>query len=142
MSTDKQIAANRANAAKSSGPQTACGKARSRHNALRHGLSIPIRRDSQFAAQIEELARVLVSEHAPDTALKLASVAAEAHFDLTRAHRCRDRILNADLIDQLLVDARAVKTLTSLDRYEQRAIGRRRKALRALEQIRRLPLFG
>ncbi|WP_027554709.1 hypothetical protein [Bradyrhizobium sp. Cp5.3] len=39
MATEKQIAANRRNAASSTGPRTASGKARSRMNALRHGLA-------------------------------------------------------------------------------------------------------
>jgi hypothetical protein len=39
MASDKQIAANRRNAAKSPGPRTAAGKERSRMNARRHGLA-------------------------------------------------------------------------------------------------------
>ena len=39
MTTDRQIAANRANANKSTGPRTENGKRRSRRNALRHGLT-------------------------------------------------------------------------------------------------------
>jgi hypothetical protein len=39
MATEKQIAANRRNAARSTGPRTTLGKGRSRMNALRHGLS-------------------------------------------------------------------------------------------------------
>lgn len=39
MATDKQIAANRRNAARSTGPRSLRGKAKSRMNALRHGLS-------------------------------------------------------------------------------------------------------
>jgi hypothetical protein len=38
MATPAQIAANRANAQKSTGPRTAEGKAASRLNALKHGL--------------------------------------------------------------------------------------------------------
>ena len=39
MATDKQIAANRLNAQKSTGPKTSDGKQRSRQNAVRHGLT-------------------------------------------------------------------------------------------------------
>ena len=39
MATDKQIAANRRNAMKSTGPKTEEGKLRTRQNAFRHGLT-------------------------------------------------------------------------------------------------------
>jgi hypothetical protein len=43
LATEKQMAANRRNAAKSTGPRTAAGKARSRMNAYRHGFSSKLR---------------------------------------------------------------------------------------------------
>lgn len=39
MASEKQIAANRTNAARSTGPRTASGKARASKNALRHGFA-------------------------------------------------------------------------------------------------------
>ena len=39
MSTPKQIAANRRNAQKSTGPRTTAGKAKTRLNPLKHGLT-------------------------------------------------------------------------------------------------------
>lgn len=41
MATEKQIAANRRNARKSTGPRSAQGKARSRMNARQHGFASP-----------------------------------------------------------------------------------------------------
>ena len=54
MTSPAQIAANRRNAMRSTGPRTATGKARSRCNAFRHGLSLALSTDNFFAAQIEE----------------------------------------------------------------------------------------
>lgn len=39
MATDKQVAANRRNAKKSTGPKTKIGKSRPRATAIRHGLT-------------------------------------------------------------------------------------------------------
>jgi hypothetical protein len=42
MASERQIAANRQNARKSTGPRSASGKKRASWNAYRHGLSKPI----------------------------------------------------------------------------------------------------
>jgi hypothetical protein len=71
MTSEKQIAANRRNATRSTGPITAEGKARSSRNAFRHGLSRPA-----IAVEIGEFAIQLVGEEGSPT----------QRDDLTRLH--------------------------------------------------------
>jgi hypothetical protein len=140
--SDKRIAANRANARRSAGPRTARGKRRSARNALRHGLSIPIGRDLEFAKPIAEFARRLVGDEASEGALDLARMVAEGHFEIVRVRRSRERMFDREVTVGVLPNLRALKVLASIDRYEQRAIGRRRMALRRLETLQKLPVFG
>src|SRR5262245_29176029 len=66
MSSEKQIAANRANARRSAGPNTSAGKARSRVNAWKHGLTaeqvvIP----GEDVEQLKAIGRELWEEYQP-----------------------------------------------------------------------------
>ena len=81
MTSLKQIAANRLNARKSTGPRTAAGKQRSRCNPLRHGLTAEtVIAALECAADYRALEASLLAEHSPRTAterelvLRLASV--------------------------------------------------------------------
>ncbi len=59
MASVCQIAANRKNARRSTGPRTAASKARVSRNALWHGLGIPVTRDPEVSAEIDRLAAAL-----------------------------------------------------------------------------------
>lgn len=63
MASEKQIAANRANAQKSTGPKTAAGRSKAGRNAFRHGLSLPVEIDGDVSAKIEALVEALVSNN-------------------------------------------------------------------------------
>jgi hypothetical protein len=82
MASERQIAANRRNAKKSSGPRSVDGKARSRRNALRHGLSITSRAIPAFRQDVMLLARAL--SPAGPVIEDAALIAAEAEIDLLR----------------------------------------------------------
>ena len=71
MASDRQIAANRRNAEKSTGPQTEYGKQRSRQNALRHGLTArTVIAAIESAADYRAFAADIFAEHNPCTAIE------------------------------------------------------------------------
>jgi hypothetical protein len=62
MTSERKIAANRANGRKSRGPRTAAGKASASRNALRHGLAAMTHRDPGFSPETEWIARALCAD--------------------------------------------------------------------------------
>ena len=62
MATEKQIAANRQNALKSTGPRSPAGKQRSSRNAYRHGLSVGLALAIEARADVEALAKEIVDD--------------------------------------------------------------------------------
>ena len=71
MATQKQIAANRANSKRSTGPKTAAGKLRSSRNAFRHGLSLTLPYDPLIGNVADALARTSITD--PDQEAMYAS---------------------------------------------------------------------
>jgi hypothetical protein len=143
MSTSRQIEANRGNARSSTGPRTERGRARASRNARRHGLSVSVVSDSRLSKQVEELARDIVGETASPAVLEKARRIAEAQVDLDRIRSARFHacLLALDggtrseagaAAVELIVRER-VRQLKTLDRYERRALSRRRSATRALD---------
>ena len=89
MASERQIAANRRNARKSTGPRSDAGKKRASHNAYRHGLTLTITSTAAFAKQLETLVRKIAG-HSEDTiVLERAREIAQAELELARVRRAK-----------------------------------------------------
>ena len=123
MATAKQVAANRRNAQRSTGPRTAAGKSTSSRNALRHGLSRPQEMNAATQADIHQLTNEIVGH---------CDEAATALLDLIRIRKVRTEMLIAMNLAKATPDE--LQRLLALHRYESRARTRRRRASAQLEQ--------
>src|SRR5664279_5487570 len=71
MATEKQIAANRRNARKSTGPRTERGKERSRQNAYRHGLTAQtVISIVENADEYTDLESLIIADYEPQTTVE------------------------------------------------------------------------
>lgn len=145
MTSAARIAANRKNAVRSSGPRTANGKARSRQNAFRHGLSLPIATNDAFSAPINALAADLANKSG--LAPAVAYAVAEARAELIRARQAKIKTIEQAIAAQegtpdgtlhaqarlALAAAAKASLLASFARYERRASSRLRKRLRMVD---------
>jgi hypothetical protein len=86
MPTAKQIAANRANAERSTGPKTMAGKLKASRNAFQHGLSLPLRHDMAASTKADALALALAGEQASEEERMAAHEVAQAQLELVRIH--------------------------------------------------------
>ena len=160
MTSPQKIRANQENSRRSTGPKTAGGKAKSARNSFRHGLSIPITH-CHLRAEIEALARRIAGDDASPRSHELAVRIAEAQLDYMRACQTRLTVMDravaeatvpafpssaetgeggkgrtAQFADTARALIRIAPELGAIDRYERRALSRRRMAVRAFEAAR------
>ena len=137
MTTERQRAANRANAGLSTGPKTVSGKSASSRNARIHGLAGSSVSDFGYA---EQLAKALVGSH-EGLVWQHALTAAQATFELARVRQIRANMIAQIGLDLAgseacaMTEENAYATVARLERYERRAYSRRKSAMLAIEDL-------
>ena len=131
MASARQIAANRKNAQKSTGPTSQAGRTRAAKNALQHGLAST---DSPFRHEIEEFARLFSRETNQENPTFASVEAAHAQMTLLQVKKVKaaifDRFFKSDrtLDDSIRLNVE----LRKIERYEARAFSRRKRAIQNL----------
>ena len=164
MATERQTAANRANAKRSSGPKSRAGKTRVKQNAYRHGLAACMVMHADQTTAVHDLAREIQASLRGQIDRAGCLVIAQAEFEVLRV-RAVLRAVFADLLNGLpsagptagpdsekqaaqpllageklrsaAADvARGIDQLRNLNRYLRRVIAQRDRAVRlALEHV-------
>jgi hypothetical protein len=167
MSSQKQIEANRRNAQKSKGPRTAAGKARASCNSRKHALTTISRNHPLYAPRIEAIARTICSEATNAELWEQALIIGECTTLLACAQAERIALIEqslgstsahmsdadaagraelgasqckpAPLRDELEAMGLAARDLNRLERYERRALSRRKRAIETFMAINHMP---
>jgi hypothetical protein len=147
--TSTRAETSRLNGAKSRGPKTPEGKARSAQNALKHGMRAQkyLVLPDEDAAEFEALEAALVEELAPVGALQtvLARRVAVAAWRLARADRIETelfeerRTAGGGLGLALIRDGNGARSFDTLLRYRGAAMAEFWRALRALKALQAEP---
>ena len=143
--SNARAAASRRNGAKSRGPKTAAGKARSARNALKHGLRALqyVVLADEDAVEFQTLEVALLDELAPEGVLQvvLARRVAVAAWRLARADRMEVELFeerrweDAGVGMALIRDGNGTRSFETLLRYRSAAIAEFWRALKTLKAL-------
>ncbi|MGH1573731.1 hypothetical protein ACRAWG_27680 [Methylobacterium sp. P31] len=145
MTSERATQANRRNAQASTGPRTAAGKVRSGQNARKHGLSA-VDPNPEVEAEVEALAVLIAGEYVSDVGVREAARAvAEAQFQLQRVKAFKVALLRSGTSAQwreaeldghplTQIPVALFQQLEGLERYERRAMSRRKFAVRRFNE--------
>ena len=153
MTTERKARSNRQNSRLSTGPRTPEGRATSAANARRHGLSTPLSPVALGEARM--LASQIAGAGAPRELHDLAWSIAHADLELQRIRQVRNQHLSRVLImfadrtgagentgyqsAPAAILSRELRALLAINRYQRRALARRRVAMRAfMKKLREL----
>jgi hypothetical protein len=126
LATEKQIAANRANAKRSCGPKTLAGKLKSSQNAYRHGLSAPLRPDPVISDKANAIAQALAGEQPSEDRLASAAEFARAQLQLLQIRSTRSEMMAK--LDLNSIATKELRRISALDRHERYCLTQRRRA--------------
>jgi hypothetical protein len=150
MTSAKKITANQDNSRRSTGPRTSRGKTRASRNALRHGLAAIELPQPAVSTRIERVAKAIVGDNAMAAQHEQALIIAESELMMLNVRAARVAAIEhhrkitpagskpgsgfpgADLEAFRL----ALPELIKLERYERRAMSRRRHAIRELMELK------
>src|SRR5262249_9777494 len=132
----RQIAANRKNARKSTGPRTSAGKRRACRNAYRHGLSIQTN-DGESCDAVKSLVRRMAPGSTDQVLLHWAAVAARAHLELARIRQVKCDIIGRMVQFSALEPAALFRARAAEMRYLNSLLD---KPLSKLKPIAPLPI--